>query len=121
MLIPRKIREEKRLLQLYASLSAEQQETALAFLEFLASRQPATEEKAISETPLPIPRPTEESVVKALKRLRETYPMLDPAQLLHEASSHMQQHLLQGKPAATVIDELEILFARHYEKYQSGD
>ncbi|MFA7241692.1 MAG: hypothetical protein WC091_16395 [Sulfuricellaceae bacterium] len=121
MLIPRKIREEKRLLQLYASLSAEQQETARAFMEFLASRQPAVEEKTVSETPLPIPRPATESVVKALKRLRATYPMLDPDKLLHEASSHMQQHLLQGKPAATVIDELEILFARHYEAYRSED
>jgi len=120
MLIPKKVRDEKRLIRLYGSLSAEQQETALAFMEFLASRQPATEEKAISETPLSIPRPAEESVVKALKRLRETYPMLDPAQLLHEASNHMQQHLMQGKPAAAVIDELETLFARHYEKYQSG-
>ena len=108
---------EKRLLQLYASLSPEQQETALAFLEFLNSRQPAVAEPALIETPKPIPRPAEESVVKALKRLRETYSMLDPAKLLHEASGHMQQHLLQGKPAATVIDELELLFARHYEKH----
>lgn len=121
MLIPKKMSEEKRLVQLYRSLSAEQRETALAFLEFLNSRQPAAAEPAVIETPKPIPRPAEESVVKALKRLRETYSMLDPAKLLHEASGHMQQHLLQGKPAVAVIDELELLFARHYEKHRSGD
>lgn len=113
--------EEKRLVQLYRSLSVEQRETALAFLEFLVGRQPAVEKPAVIEAPKPIPRPAEESVVKALKRLRETYSMLDPAKLLHEASGHMQQHLLQGKPAATVIDELELLFARHYEKFRSVD
>lgn len=117
MLVPRKMSEEKRLVQLYHALSAEQRETALAFLEFLLSRQPAVAEPAVIETPKPIPRPAEESVVKALKRLRVTYSMLDPAKLLHEASGHMQQHLLQGKPAAAVIDELEILFARYYEKH----
>lgn len=120
MLITRKKGEEKRLVELYASLSPEQRETVLAFLEFLQSRQPAVAEPATIETPKPIPRPAEESVVKALKRLRETYSMLDPAKLLHEASGHMQQHLLQGKPAATVIDELELLFAQHYERHKNG-
>lgn len=121
MLIPgKKIRDEKRLVQLYQSLPAEQRETALAFLEFLVSRQPAVEQPAIPEMPKPIPRPAEESVVKALKRLRETYAMLDVEKLLHEAAGHMQQHLLQGKPAAAVIDELERLFARHYETHKNG-
>lgn len=120
MLIPRKMREEKRLVELYRSLPAEQRETALAFLEFLVSRQPVTAQPAIVETPKAIPRPAEESVVKALKRLRETYAMLDPEKLLHEAAGHMQQHLLQGKPAPAVIDDLELLFARHYQKHKNG-
>ena len=120
MIVPKKMSEEKRLVQLYGSLTPAQQETALAFLEFLHSRQPAPAEPAALEMPQPIPRPADESVVKALKRLRETYSMLDPAKLLHEASGHMQQHLLQGKPAAEVIDELELLFARHYEKHRNG-
>ena len=116
----KKMSDEKRLVQVYGSLSPAQRETALAFLEFLAARQPAVPEKTVIETPKPIPRPPEESVVKALKRLRDTYSMLDPAKLLHEASGHMQQHLLQGKPAAIVINELEELFVRHYEKYRSS-
>ena len=118
MLITRKMNEEKHLIELYRSLSAEQREKALEFLEFLVSRKPAVEEEAVIETPKSLPRPAEESVVKALKRLRESYFMLDPAKLLHEASGYMQQHLLQGKPAVEVINELELLFLRHYEKYQ---
>lgn len=93
----------------------------MAFMEFLAGRQSATDEIPVIEEPQPIPRPAGESVVKALKRLRETYPMLDPALLLHEASNHMQQHVMQGKPTTAVIDELETLFTRHYEKYRSGE
>lgn len=119
MHFPQKKHDEKRLLELYRGLTEEQRATVLAFLEFLDSRNPK-EELAIVATPLEIPRPAQESVVKALKRLRETYPMLDPSKLLHEASGHMQQHLLQGKPADKVIDELEALFARHYEKHKSG-
>jgi len=92
----------------------------LAFMEFLDSRNPKDEEIQVA-VPQQIPRPAEESVVKALKRLRETYSMLDPAKLLHEASGHMQQHLLKGKPAAEVIDDLEALFARHYEKHKNAD
>ncbi len=116
---PQKKNDEKHLLDLYRGLSEEQRATVLAFLEFLDSRNPK-EEQAVAEAPLAIPRPAQESVVKALKRLRETYPMLDPGKLLHEASDHMQQHVLRGKPASQVIDDLEILFARHYEKHKSG-
>lgn len=120
MHFPQKKNDEKHLLDLYRGLPEEQRATALAFLEFLDSRNPK-EETMVADAPLEIPRPPQESVVKALKRLRETYPMLDPSKLLHEASGHMQQHVLQGKPADKVIDDLEALFARHYEKHKGGD
>jgi hypothetical protein len=116
---PRKMKEEKRLIELFRELSVEQRETVLAFLEFLTGRNPKSV-KVEDELPKPIPRPAEESVVKALKRLRETYFMLDPGKLLHESSGHMQQHVMQGKPAAAVIDDLEILFARHYEQHKNN-
>jgi hypothetical protein len=113
------MKEEKRLLELFRELPVEQRETVLAFLEFLSGRNPK-DVKVEDELPKPIPRPAEESVVKALKRLRETYFMLDPSKLLHESSGHMQQHVMQGKPAVAVIAEFEILFARHYEQYKSN-
>lgn len=110
---------EKKLLRLLETLSAEQQDTVLAFVEFLASRNPAVE-AAVPQEPLEIPRPAEESVVKAIKRLRETYPMLNTDQLLHEASGFMMKHVMHGKPAVEAIDELETLFVRYYESHKVG-
>jgi hypothetical protein len=37
-----------------------------------------------------------------------------------EASQFMAQHALEGRPAHEVIDELEAVFARHYQKMR-GD
>jgi hypothetical protein len=111
--------EEKKLLRLLGTLSTEQQDTVFAFVEFLAARNPVVD-VAVSQEPLTIPRPAEESVVKAIKRLRETYPMLNADQLLHEASSFMMKHVMHGKPAVEAIDELEVLFARYYESHKGG-
>lgn len=108
--------EEKKLLRLLETFSAEQRDTVFAFVEFLAARNPVVDD-AVPQEPLAIPRPAEESVVKAVKRLRETYPMLNPDKLLHETSGLMMKHVMHGKPAAEAIDELEALFARHYEKH----
>lgn len=109
--------EQKKLLRLLDTLSAEQQDTVHAFVEFLAARNPAVEE-LIHQEPLNIPRPAVESVVKAIKRLRATYPMLSTDELVHEASSYMMKHVMHGKPAVEVIDELEVLFARYFQKHQ---
>lgn len=84
-------------------------------MEFLSSRGIPS-----SLTPLPpaaLPRPEKESVVKAIKRLRATYPMLDQNKLFNETSGHMTDHVMHGKSAAEVIDELEAMFARHYQRY----
>lgn len=110
---------EKKLLRLFGGLPAEQQDTVLAFVEFLSARNPAPA-VAVPQTPLPIPRPTEESVVKAIKRLRETYPMLNPDKLLHETSGLMMKHVMNGKPAPEVIDELEALFSGQYQSFKSS-
>jgi len=109
--------EEKELLRLLKMLSAEQQDTVFAFVEFLAARNSVVD-VAVPQEPLAIPRPAEESVVKAIKRLRETYPMLNPDKLLHETSGLMMKHVMHGKPAVEVIDELEALFARYYESHK---
>jgi hypothetical protein len=112
--------EEKKLLRLLETLSAEQRDTVFGFVEFLAGRNPAAD-IAVAQEPLEIPRPAEESVVKAIKRLRETYPMLNPDKLLHETSAFMMKHVMHGKPAVEVIDELEALFARYYESHKNSE
>lgn len=106
-------RPEKRIVELYAQLPEAERKSLLDFAEFLASR---CKKAPVSLEPRDIPRPEEESVVAAMKRLRETYHMLDHSRLLHEASGLMAQHLMQGRPAPEVIDELEEMFLRHFEK-----
>ena len=106
--------EERRLLRAFRALSPSRQEGLLDYAEFLVERA-NPQEDAIPTQPLEIPRPERESVVKAIKRLRETYPMIDRAKILHETSGLMTQHLVHGKAAPEVINELENLFRRHYE------
>ena len=109
---------EKQLLELYGQLPEAERKSLLDFAEFLASRcEPA---EPLSLEPKTIPRPQEESVVAAMKRLRETYHMLDHSKLLHEASGLMAQHLMQGRAAPEVIDDLEQMFLRYFEKL-AGD
>jgi hypothetical protein len=45
--------------------------------------------------------------------------MVEKDDLLHEASSLMSAHVMQGKAAVEVIDELEIVFRRHFERVNS--
>jgi len=106
--------DERRLLRMFRALSPSRQEGLFDYAEFLLTRaQPDAPE--VPSEPLAIPRPEQESVVKAIKRLRETYPMLDRAKILHDTSGLMTQHLVHGKSAPDVIDELEALFRRHFE------
>jgi hypothetical protein len=106
--------QKKRLLEIYASLNEELRSSLLDYAEFLVARHQPDEPLDIE--PRHIPRPEEESVIAAIKRLSDVYPMLDRSKMLHETSGLMSQHLLQGREAAEVIDELEILFRKHYEK-----
>ena len=66
--------------------------------------------------PESIPRPAEEKVVAAIKRLSRTYPMLDKNAMLGATSDLMMQHVLQGRDAKEVIDELEQVFRDEYDK-----
>ncbi|MCW8918039.1 MAG: DUF2281 domain-containing protein [Gammaproteobacteria bacterium] len=114
-----KSRPEKRLLALYHGLPEAERQSLLDFAEFLAARA-VPSAPAVAQTPLDIPRPAEESVVAAMKRLRASYPMIDHSKMLHEASGLMAEHMMQGRPAGEVIDELEAMFLRYYEK-QTGN
>ncbi len=106
-------RDEKDLLNLYRALPPEHQETLFAFADFLAARSAGAPRTWVE--PEPISRPPEEKVVHAIKRLRATYPMLDHSKMLYEVSECMTQHVVQGKPAIEVIDELEGMFRSRYE------
>lgn len=104
-------RTEKRVLALLREFPPETKEQVLAFAEFLSARM---ERPPAPVEPVVIPRPAEETVVKAIRRLAATYPMLDRGKMLSETSTLMSQHVLGGREAAEVIDELERLFQEHF-------
>ena len=104
---------EKRLLEILARLPEEVAAGLLEFAEFLDSKHG---QEVVAAELRDIPRPRDESVVEAIKRLADTYPMLDTEHLLHETGELMTQHIMQARPATEVIDDLEALFGRHYEQ-----
>jgi hypothetical protein len=57
-------------------------------------------------------------VIAAIRRLTQTYAMLDRGPLLHETAALMSAHVLRGRAAAAVIDDLEALFRRRFEDDQ---
>jgi hypothetical protein len=142
--------DERRLGKLFRSLDAQQREALLSFAEFLVQRASGRQRDSgglptsssypgpadapgsasgelvgpdvVSQVPLVEPRPAQESVVAGIRRLRRTYPMLDTGEMLNEASSLMAAHVLHGRPASAVIDELEALFAERFDAHRSrGD
>ncbi len=104
-------------------LPQERVKQLIDYAEFLLERHGSTEESLPRDdlpSPEDIPRPTQESVVQAIKRLTASYPMLQRRTLLDETSMLMTQHILGGRGAVEIIDELERLFRRHYESLAEG-
>jgi len=107
---------QRTLLAAFEQLDGAQQDMLLELAAFLMSRNAVVAPAAAAMTaPQPEPRPATESVVVAIRRLSRTYPMLDRRKLMGPTSQLMAQHALQGRAAAEVIDELELMFERHYE------
>jgi hypothetical protein len=103
----------KQLAEIFENLPEHDQKTLFEFAEFLKSRAPESVPEILD--PLDIPRPEKESVVSAIKRLGETYPMVDRKHLFNETSDLMMQHMLKGRAADEIIDELEVLFVEKFE------
>ncbi|MGB1108939.1 MAG: hypothetical protein ACPG4N_01205 [Gammaproteobacteria bacterium] len=111
--------EEDQLLRAFRQLSAGNRETLLSFAEFLVTRNEdevtdGKEEPQSVPKPQHEPRPLDETVVAAIKRLTRTYPMVERGLVFHEVSDLMTQHLVKGREARSVIDELEALFLARY-------
>lgn len=104
----------RQLANLYDALSDTGREMLLEYAEFLVGRhaRPMSTQK-----PLEIPRPESETVVAAIKRLVETYPMLERSALFNETSGLMAQHMMYARPAPEVINQLEVLFQQHYAAF----
>ncbi len=111
--------DQRRLQDIFDKLDGKNRDTLIAFAEFLAAQAPVDEgavQKA-PEQPKTIQRPEVESVVAAIRRLSTTYFMLDRKNMLDDTASLMSTHIMQGRPAADVIDELESVFKTHYDRY----
>ncbi len=123
-MLPQKLNlpgDQRRLLKLYKALDAQGRDSLLAFAEFLLQRDTEQSDQPVvkAEAEL-LPRAEGESVVGAIKRLSASYPMLDRSMLLTKTSSLMTAHIMHGRPAHDVIDELEALFAGYYETYRTA-
>jgi len=111
-------KNEKDLIKIYQQLNESDQNSVCSFAEYLLSKNKKTvEDNDESGEPVKIERPKEERVVAAIKRLSATYPMINKSGVLDEAANLMTQHMIHGKEANDVIDELETLFLSHYDKY----
>ena len=108
---------DQRLRELFRRLPEAQREQLCDFADFLLARHGAD---AVAQEPLDIPRPREESVVKAMQRLTATYPMVDTTDLRNEATELMSQHIMQGRTAQEVIDDLEALFQKVFRADRPG-
>ena len=103
----------------FEQLSTDRQQSLYDFAQFLLLQQGGPKASAVSQTPLDISRPDAESVVAAIKRLAKTYPMLNREALLHDASTLMSVHVMQGRAANDVIDDLQALFESAYTAYNA--
>lgn len=87
------------------------------FAEFLADKHPPAENIVVEM--VSIPRPSEEGVIPAIKRLAQTYPMLDKKILFDQTSAAMSAHVLNEVSSKESIDRLEEVFRKEYEDYVS--
>lgn len=117
-------KHERKLVKLFKALESNDKQSLIAFAEFLQSRSLVSHEKNkcdIPTVPLNISRPEEESVIKAIKRLTATYPMINKDDILTPISGLMTSHIMQGKMASNVIDELETVFLNEYNKLKNNN
>lgn len=107
-----------QLLRLWDQLAEPQRLSLLDYAAFLQQRD-LEQSSAPTQPELPkvITAEPGESVIAAIKRLRASYFMLNTDQMLNETSSFMAQFMLQGRPAAEVIPDLEAMFEKHYQTY----
>lgn len=105
-------RNIKSLTDIFESLDAERQASILDFAEFLQAKG----DLIVKEVPdlVDISRPNSETVVGAIKRLKQTYPMIDSMKVFSSASELMTDHMVKGRDVVEVIDEMEKIFEDFY-------
>jgi hypothetical protein len=107
-------RDAKALVDLFNRLDNERQESLFDYAEFLQSKGGLPKQELTE--PVDVPRPENESVVGAIKRMKQTYPMIDSMKVFAVASNLMTDHMVKGRDAEEVINEIEALFEDTYKK-----
>lgn len=115
--------EERKLCEIYKQLSEADKYTLMSFASFLNKQEFINDESietSVRFEVLNIPRPEKESVIKAIRRLTKTYPMIDKDSIFERISSLMTEHIMNGRSASSVIDDLEKLFNQQFNELHNG-
>jgi len=107
-------RDAKALSDLFNTLDKDRQQSLFDYAEFLQTKG-GNMQQDIGE-PVEVPRAENETVVGAIKRLKQTYPMIDSMEVFAVASNLMTEHMVQGRDAEEVINQIEVLFEDTYKK-----
>ena len=107
-------RDAKTLADLFNTLDKDRQQSLFDYAEFLQSKGSLVQQDI--GDPVEVPRPDNETVVGAIKRLKQTYPMIDSMEVFTVASNLMTDHMVKGRDADEVINEIEALFEDTYNK-----
>jgi len=96
-----------KLVALVEQLDADGRRTLLEYAEFLVSRVevPVAPRRTSA-------RPPGETVLEAIRRLNRDFPGLRRGALMQPVGELLSQHMVDARPAAEVIAELEALYAR---------
>ena len=107
------IKSSKQLIELYEAMDDERKLSLCDFADFLYAKAGPV----VKEIPPPeeVPRPEQETVVGAVKRLKTKYHMVESMTVFSAASSLMTDHMVKGRDVAEVIDEMEVLFEEAYK------
>jgi len=108
------LKSSDALIELYEAMDDERKRSLCDFADFLYAKA----EPVCKEIPVPqdVPRPPQESVVGAVKRLKTKYHMVESMTVFSAASALMTDHMVKGRDLVEVIDEMELLFEDAYEK-----
>ncbi len=107
-------RDAKALTDLFNTLDKDRQQSLFDYAEFLQSRGGIVPQNI--GDPVDVARAENETVVGAIKRLKQTYPMIDSMEVFAIASNLMTDHMVKGRDAEEVINEIEALFEDTYNK-----
>ncbi len=109
-----KIKSSQDLIDIYQAMDDNRKKSLSDFADFLyAQAEPVAKE---IQPPEDVPRPEQETVVGAIKRLKVTYHMVESMAVFSAASSLMTDHMVKGRDVVEVIDEMEVLFEAAYKK-----